>query len=122
MNTFEVLERSQLFRDLDHEQLSMVEKMCAPEVFEPGTIICKQGTEGVKMYVIEEGLVGVILEVGLMAKRQVQSAARFESFGWSAMIEPYIYTVTVKAREKTRALAFNGNELRDFCLANPATP
>ncbi len=119
MNKLEVLKRSDLFRELNNEQLSVLEKMCTPHVFEPGTSICKQGRIGGKLYVIEHGLVGIILEVGPMAQRQVQAASNFESFGWSAMIEPHVHTATAKAIEKTTALAVSGSELSNLCSAHP---
>jgi CRP-like cAMP-binding protein len=62
--------------------------------------------------------VGIILEVGPLAQRQVQAAANFESFGWSAMIPPYTRTATVKALERTQVVVFNGRELTAFCDAH----
>lgn len=119
MKKFEVLKKSELFRDLGDEQLTLIEKMCTAREFEAGTIICKQGAIGDKTFVIEEGLVGIILEVGPLAQRQVQAATNFETFGWSSMIEPYVSTATVKALEKTKVLAFNGRELCGLCNHDP---
>jgi len=119
VDKLEVLKRSELFRELNDEQLSVVEKMCTAQVFETGTVICKQGRIEEKAYVIEEGLIAIILEVGPMAQRQVQAASNFEAFGWSAMIEPYTCTATAKAIETTRVLAFNGRELCGLCLTHP---
>ncbi|HEX75270.1 MAG TPA: cyclic nucleotide-binding domain-containing protein [Dehalococcoidia bacterium] len=119
MNKLEVLRRSDLFRELTDEQLSVVEKMCTSEVFEQGTIICKQGRMEDKVYIVEEGLVGIILEVGPLAQRQVQAVCNFETFGWSAMIPPYTCTATAKTIEKTSVLAFNGQKLCDLCLTKP---
>ena len=119
MDTLEVLRRSDICRGLNDEQLRVVEKMCTPCVFESGAIICKQGTKLDRIYLVEEGLVGLVLELGPMSERQVQAASNFDTFGWSAVIEPYISTGTVKALEKTKVLAFNGNELCDLCLTHP---
>ena len=119
MDKLEVLKRSDLFRELSDEQIGVVDEMCTSEVFEPGTIICKQGRIEEKIYVVQEGLVGIILEVGPLAQRQVQAVCNFETFGWSSMIPPYTCTATVKAVEKTRALAFRGQELCALCLTKP---
>ena len=119
MEKIEVLKRSELFRELPDEQLSVVEKMCTAKVFETGTTICKQGhTEG-KTYVIEDGLVGIFVEVGPLALRQVQAVSNFETFGWSAVIPPRTCTATVKALEKTKVLVFSGQELADLCHTKP---
>lgn len=119
MDKLEVLKRAELFRELNDEQLRMIEKLCTSQVFEAGTIICKQGQLEEKVYVVEEGLIAIILEVGPLAQRQVQAVCNFEIFGWSAMIPPYTCTANAKAVEKTRALAFNGQQLCDLCLTQP---
>ena len=119
MKTLEVLHKCDMFRALNEEQLRVIEQMCTPEVFEPGEIICKQDVKGDKTYVIAEGLVGIILEVGPLSQRQVQSASTCDVIGWSAMIEPHTCTATAKAIEKTTVLAFNGEGLHNLCLTAP---
>jgi len=119
MEKLEVLKRSEMFRELNDDQLKVVEKMGSYQEYEPGAVICRQGECEERVYVVEDGLVGIVLEVGPLAQRQVQTATNFETFGWSGMIEPYVYTATVKALEKTRALAFNGRELCNLCDTNP---
>jgi len=119
VDTIELLRKSDFFRGLNDEQLRVLEEMATPHVFEPGTIIHKQGTKLNNVYLIEEGLVAIFLEIGPLSERQLQAASNFEFFGWSAMIEPYTSTATAKAIEKTKALAFNGKKLCDLCLAKP---
>ena len=68
---------------------------------------------------IEEGLVSIVVELGLGREQEVQTASRFEIIGWSAMVPPYRYTATVKATERTKALAFDGQELRNLRFSNP---
>ncbi len=119
MDKLEVLKRSDVFHYLDDDDLRAVEKMCTPEVFEAGTIICRQGEEHEKLYVIEEGLVSIILELGPTDKRQIQAASNFECIGWSASIPPFRTTCAAKALERTKVLAFNGRELRNLIYTNP---
>lgn len=119
MGKIEVLKKCDMFRTLNGAQLQIVEKMCTPQVFEPGEILFRQDRTLDKLYVIEEGLVAIILEVGPLAQRQVQAATNFDVVGWSAMIEPHIATATAKALEKTKVLAFNGQELHNLCLTKP---
>ena len=119
MDRLEVLRKSELFRALDDEQLSLVERMCTAQVFESGAIICKQDRKEDKIFVIEEGLVAILLEVGPLSQRQVQAASNFEVVGWSALIEPYICTATVKAIEKTKVLALDARELGRLFHSKP---
>jgi CRP-like cAMP-binding protein len=119
MERIEVLRRSDIFHYLEEDELKIVEKMCTPEVFEAGTIICKQDREEHKIYVIEEGLVSILLELGPTDKRQIQAASNFECISWSATIPPFRCTATVKAVERTKVLAFEGKELRDLVYTHP---
>ena len=120
MDRLEVLKKTELFHALDDEQLRLVEKMCTSQVFEPGEIICKQDRKEDKISVIEEGLVAILLEVGPLSQRQVQAASEFEAVGWSALIEPYICTATVKAIEKTKVLTIDARELGQLFQDKPA--
>jgi len=63
VDTIEVLRKSDLFRGLNDEQLRVLEQMATPCVFEPGTIINKQGAKLDNVYLIEEGLVAIFLEL-----------------------------------------------------------
>jgi CRP/FNR family cyclic AMP-dependent transcriptional regulator len=119
MERIEVLKRSDIFHYLDENELRVIEKMCTPEVFEAGTTICKQDREENKIYVIEEGLVSILLELGPTDKRQIQAASNFECIGWSATVPPFHCTATAKALEKTKALSFDGRELRNLIYTNP---
>jgi CRP-like cAMP-binding protein len=119
MDKLEVLRRSDVFHYLDDEDLKTVAEMCTEEVFEAGKTICRQDKESEKLYVVEDGLVSVLLELGPTDKRQIQAAANYECFGWSASIPPYRCVCTVKALEKTKVLAFKGKDLRNLVYTNP---
>jgi len=119
VSKIDVLAKCELFRELSAEQLGMVERMCSEREFEPGAIICKQGSQQGNIYVIEEGAAVIVLEVGPLAQRQVQAASQYEVLGWSGMVEPRICTATVKASKKTKLLVFNAPELCDMCLSSP---
>ena len=119
MKTIDVLRKSDIFHYLDEDELKAVEKMCTRQVFEAGTIICKQDAEETNTYIIEDGLVSIILELGPRDKRQIQTAVNFECFGWSATIPPFRCAATAKTAEKTTVLVFKGKELRDLVNTNP---
>jgi CRP-like cAMP-binding protein len=119
MDKLEVLKRSDIFRYLDEVDLKVVEKMATGEVFEPGEIIFRQDKHAEKIYIIEDGLVSILLEMGPTDKRQIQSASNFECFGWAATIPPFRRLCMAKAVERTKVLAFDGMELRNLIDTNP---
>ena len=119
MNRLEVLKKCDLFCELNDEQLGVVEQLCTAVMFEPGANICKQHQKQDRIHVIEEGLAGIVLEVGPLSQRQVQSASKFDVVGWSGMVDPHICTATVKAIEKTKVLSFDAQGLCNLCFDKP---
>ena len=118
MDKLEVLKRSDLFRELNNEQLNLVAAMCTPEVYEPGKIIHRQNNILDNLRIIEEGLVALVLELGPLSQRQLATATNFETFGWSAVVPPHMATNTAKALEKTSVLAFKGQDILSLCETN----
>ena len=119
MDKIEVLKRCPIFRELDEEQLKIVSEMATNEVYEVGESLGRQGRSQEKAFIIEDGLVGIYLELGPMMHRQIQAASNFELVCWSAMLPPYRMSSTVKAIETTKVLVFNGRELAQLCQNQP---
>ena len=119
MTKLEVLKKCPFVRELDDEQLKIMADMATVEEFEVGESLCKQGRTQEKIYLIEDGLVGIYLELGPMTHRQIQAASNFEVIGWSAMLPPYRCNTTVRAIETTKVLAFDGKKLVDLCQSHP---
>jgi len=119
MNKLEVLRECELFKELDDEQLKLMEEMCISKVYEPGELLCKQGKSTDKFYVIQEGLVVILLETGLLSHHQVQAASSYDMVGWSSMSGPKVpCTATAQAMEKTTVLVFDSKQVTDACTAD----
>ena len=119
MEMAEVLSRSELFHTLNDEEFREVERLCRRHEFEAGTIIFRQDKEAEDIYIVESGLVSLLLELSPMDMRQIQAVSDYECFGWSAIVPPYQRSCTAKAVEKTKVLAFNGKDLRYLFFTNP---
>jgi CRP-like cAMP-binding protein len=119
MDKIEVLKRCPIFRELDEEQLKIVSETATTEVYEVGESLGRQGRTQEKAFIVEDGLVGIYLELGPMMHRQIQAASNSELVCWSAMLPPYRMYSTVKAIETTKVLAFNGRELAQLCQTQP---
>jgi CRP/FNR family cyclic AMP-dependent transcriptional regulator len=119
MDKIEVLKRCPIFRELDEEQLKVVSEMATTEVYEVGESLGRQGRSQEKAFIVEDGLVGIYLELGPMMHRQIQAASNFDLVCWSAMLPPYRMSSTVKAIETTKVLAFIGRELAQLCQTQP---
>ncbi len=119
MKKIEILKRCPMFRDLDEKQLELIADMATSEVYEVGESLGRQGRSQEKAFIIEDGLVGIYLELGPMMHRQIQAASNFELVCWSAILPPNRMFSTVKAIETTKVLAFKGLELAQLCQSHP---
>jgi len=119
MTKLEVLKRCPFVRELSDDQLNKMVEICHSEVFEVGESICRQGRTQEKIYLIEDGLVGIYLELGPMSQRQLQTASNFEVVGWAAMLPPYRCSAAAKAIETTKMLVINKDDLLNLCDTYP---
>lgn len=119
MNKQTVLKKSELFSELADKELALVETITETMQVGVGDLVCKQGKPGDKIYIVEDGCMAIVLDVGPLTHRQVQSAGRNEVFGWSAMIEPYLYTASVRSTVTSRLFAIKAKNLRDLCQKQP---
>jgi len=119
MAKFDVLKRCSMVRDLSDEQLKIIAKLAKEETYEVGELLIKQGRTVEKLFLIEDGLVGIYLELGPITHRLLQTASEFEVVGWTSMLPPYRARATAKAIETTKALAFSAKGLIALCEKNP---
>jgi len=119
MAKFDVLKRCSMVRDLSDEQLKTIAKLAKEETYEVGELLVKQGRTAEKLFLIEDGLVGIYLELGPITHRMLQAASEFEVVGWTSMLPPYRARATAKAIETTRALVLRSKDLIALCEKNP---
>jgi CRP-like cAMP-binding protein len=94
---------------------------CASNVrFAEGTYIIHEGETANKFYLIRSGRVA--LEVVLPGKGaiRIQTTGPGEILGWSWLISPYRWHFSGVAVMETRAIALDGECLRNKCEREPA--
>ncbi|MFH1032697.1 MAG: cyclic nucleotide-binding domain-containing protein [Chloroflexota bacterium] len=119
MERLELLRKCDVFRELNDAQLQTIWKIATTKTLSPGATLCKQDDIGENFYVVADGLVAIILELGPLSQRQVQVASNCDAVNWSALIEPYKCTATAKALEKTKVLALNSQDLNEIFTKFP---
>lgn len=116
MISLDLLRQASLFEGLSDDQLARIARVAREETFEPGTFIFKENEEARDLYVVLEGRVAILIDIGGGRQTIVDTVTRGETFGWSAMVPPHILTASAKTVERTRVLAMAGKELHNFCL------
>ncbi len=90
----EALPTVYIFGSLTEEQRQRVGSLERTETYEADAIICKQGAEARKLYLVEEGQVAVECELQDGKRIPISSVSAGGAFGWSALVRPYLFTAT----------------------------
>ncbi len=117
----EALRKSDLFEGMSDEELLAIAKLAREEKYDAGSIIFLENNPAYHLYVVREGRVAILINIGRGKQTIIDTISRNGSFGWSAMVPPYTYTSTCRAVEPTRVIVLSGQELREFCSAHCST-
>ncbi|MFC2024814.1 ATP-binding protein [Chloroflexota bacterium] len=116
-----LLATSQLFEGLTDDELDRIAGFCSEEVYEAGTTIISEGEVANKLYIVEEGKVvlEMTLRLGPGSGRQgnIDVVTKGQMFGWSAIAETQIFTMSARCVEETKLIALDGVGLRHLLEA-----
>lgn len=119
MVTANVLKEFNFFKDFTNEQLERLASITAEETYAAGSQMYKKGDPARSLYILLEGKVVMSLESYLGPHRPpmqvtVDTIARGETMGWSAVVEPYIYTLGALCIDNTKLIALDAAKLRNL--------
>ena len=118
MAIIDMLKGSDFFRGLDEKYLSKVSSLCRGHSYQEGMIIFKEHDEAKEFYVLTDGRVALEIEVRPVPDRPpiptaVDVVTEGDGFGWSALVEPHVYTQSARCLTNCQVLAINGKMLRN---------
>jgi len=119
MVTANMLKEFNFFKDFTNEQLEKLSSITAEETYAAGSQMYKKGDPARSLYILLEGKVVMSIESYLGPHRPplqvtVDTIARGETMGWSAVVEPYIYTLGALCIDNTRLFALDAAKLRNL--------
>jgi CRP-like cAMP-binding protein len=117
----EALRKSDLFEGLSDDELAAIARMAREEIYDVGMIIFRENEVAKNLYIVREGRVAILIDIGRGKQTVIDTICRNGSFGWSAMVPPYILTGTAKTMERTRVIILTGQDLRELCRMNCGT-
>jgi CRP/FNR family transcriptional regulator, cyclic AMP receptor protein len=121
---FEALENSEFFRGLDRKDIEKIAGLCRDETFQPGQVIFRQGDTGDRVYIIAEGQVTLERTVDLGTRKGnvvIGIIGKGRAFGcWSTLLGiSHSFLSSASSQKPTKAVLFNGTEIRALMLSNP---
>jgi CRP-like cAMP-binding protein len=119
MIAISLLKKFAFLKDLSNDQLIKLEALAKEENHQAGTQLYSNGDPARCLYLVQEGKVALIMENYMGPGKPpmqvtIDMVAQGESMGWSAVVDPFVYTLSARCLEDTKLIAFDGEKLRDL--------
>jgi len=118
--SFWAISQLEILRGLDKQQRQDLKNLGRPEYYERDAIICTEGSDAKRFYLVEEGRVAVESQVARGMCFPLSIVYPGQAFGWSALVPPYVYTATVIALSQTRVITIEQDAFFSMVKADPS--
>ena len=112
-----ILKQCTVFSTLSDGELDLLVSLASEREYEAGTIIFHEGDSADDLIQVIDGRVAVQVTAQSKDKQPgrkitVDIVGKYELAGWSALVEPYKYTMAAVCLQKVTVFALNGIKLR----------
>ena len=122
----ELLRRYPFFGTLSDAQIKSMAMIAEEEIYEKDAVICEEGKPATAFYLLLDG--GVSLYYKSEEEFNPKSRKDFlvgeispgEIFAISVLVEPYIFTATVKTERKSRVIKFDSVGIHGLIEKDPS--
>jgi CRP/FNR family transcriptional regulator, cyclic AMP receptor protein len=118
MISTEILRRYPYFTAADDEELRALAVIFEEVAVPAGTVMYREDDKADKLYILVEGEVDIQYTLGSGELRTADTILPGELLMWSALVEPYKSTAVVTARQNSRLIAVDADELRAYCATD----
>jgi CRP-like cAMP-binding protein len=102
-------------RGLDNRYIELLEGCATNVVFKPGEFIFHEGGEANQFYLIRHGKIALEVYAAERGSVPIMTVNEGEVLGWSWLFPPYRWQFDARAVELTRAIALEGQCIRQKC-------
>lgn len=121
MKTFDIiLKETKFFQDLKPEYIELLAGCGSNSRFDAGEYIFREREPANTFYLIRHGQVVIELHDPRRGQLPIYTLGEDDILGWSWLFPPYQWHFSARAVSLTRAVAMDGQCLRDKCDADPA--
>ncbi|MCH8110292.1 MAG: cyclic nucleotide-binding domain-containing protein [Chloroflexi bacterium] len=118
IKSIDLLQQNELFGSLTGVELSMLAPLCSDFVAIEDSVVFTEGRMASHLYIIKEGKIALQRAIrvphGRNSRRTtVTLCYPGEIVGWSALAEPYKYTMSAVAWETSRLISIDSKMLRN---------
>ncbi|MBI4282979.1 MAG: cyclic nucleotide-binding domain-containing protein [Chloroflexi bacterium] len=120
----QALKECEVFAGLSDAELEKVASAAMEKQYDAGATIFKVGDSAEELLVVQDGKVALQMTLpGAQAEMSrritVDLISRNEVVGWSAIVEPNVYTLTAVCLQNVKALSLSGAKLKGLLRDNP---
>ncbi len=118
-----ILRECAVFQALTDADLEKVSRLAVAREYDAGAVVFRQGDAADDLIVLQEGKIALQMQLSV-ARPQLNRSVTVdivtsnEVFGWSAIVEPHVYTLTAVCLQKVKVLAINGVRLQSLLQEN----
>ena len=117
MVTISVLKEFAFFKGFNDEQLDKLSILASEENFLAGTHMYKNGSVAKSLYLIKEGKIVLYIDNYMGPHKPpmqvtVDMISSGEAMGWSAVVQPYIYTLSALCIDDAKTIVLDSVSLR----------
>ena len=123
MSLKQVIRGCEVFSGLSDTELESIVHSAEEKQFEAGTTVFETGGMANELLVLQEGKIALQISLpqvqGQMSRKvTVDIVSKNEVVGWSAVVEPYVYTLTGVCLQQGKALSLSATKLRSILQDN----
>ena len=114
---FDTIQESELFKGVGQRVMSEINTNSEEVTYRTNSIIFNADDEAQYIYELIEGSVDI-----LMPEKDVVHLTATETgqiLGWSALVEPYVYTATAKCASDTKVIRISKNSIESAIKRHP---
>jgi CRP-like cAMP-binding protein len=112
------IKESDLFKGVSQRFITRVANGAEEESHGKNSVIFKAGEKASHFYLLVAG--DVHLQIGETEEATLAVSRSGEVFGWSALVEPYIYTATARCVRETKVLKVSRDLVETAIREHPA--
>jgi len=119
MVSVDILKQFAFFQVFNEEQIKKLADIATEQSYKAGFQLWKKGDPAKSLYLLEGGKVVLGMDTYMGTARPpmqvtVDIVTKGDAMGWSAVIEPYVYTLGARCIDDSKVIAFDGATLREL--------
>ncbi|MEE9591001.1 MAG: cyclic nucleotide-binding domain-containing protein [Thermodesulfobacteriota bacterium] len=112
MIEYDDLKKIAFFKDFTEDELRSLQGICCEESYKKGDFVFVEDSLAEHLYVLKKGMISIDIKVTGGKYISVLTVSHFaDSFGWSALVEPFKFTASARCVKDSSVFSIDGKKL-----------